>query len=109
MRAPGHVLLTDCACLPSADPCPASHLQLVHKLLLDGILGCSISCHAEPFCCLTQPLLLFLAVRVGCSSLENTENPSHLSGTMESLFLLKQHLCSGPHKAALFLVLRRLN
>lgn len=25
---------------------------------------------------------------------------------MESLFLLKQYLCSGPHKAALFMVLR---
>lgn len=95
MGAPGQVLLTDCACLPSADPCPASHLQLVHELLLDGILGCGIGCHAEPFCCLTQPLLLLLAVWVGCSSLEKSENPSQLSGTMESLSLLKQHLCSG--------------
>lgn len=76
--------LTDPACLLSVVLRPVSYLQLVHQLLLDGILGCGVGRHAEPLCGLAQALLLLLAVRVGCSSLRRTGNSSHLTETTGS-------------------------
>ena len=52
---PGSLLLTD--------------LQSVDDFFLNSILGCSIGCYPETFGSFSQPLLLVLVLRVGCSPL----------------------------------------
>lgn len=52
---PGSLLLTD--------------LQSVDDFFLNSILGRSIGCHPETFGSFSQPLLLVLVLRVGCSPL----------------------------------------
>lgn len=46
-----------------------SHLQSVHNLLLNGVLGGCVGGHPEPFGRFPQPLLLVFVVGVGSSSL----------------------------------------
>lgn len=48
------------------------HLQSVHNLLLNGVLGGCVGGHPEPFGRFPQPLLLVFIVGVGSSSLGDT-------------------------------------
>lgn len=81
-------------------PVSQTHLKALHQLFLDGVLCSGIGCHAETLCCLPQPLLLLLTVRIGGCSLRGGERDSDHP---ESLWILSKRFSDVSILTLLFL------
>lgn len=59
-----------------------THLQPVDQFFLDGVLSCGISCYSQPLCCLSEPLLLVLILRVSSRPLRSHKHTwTHMTMT----------------------------